>query len=157
MERKEKSPIVLYKTFPLVPTCVIHRLTLINKEICFKCCLEKKEQDHEVKILKKDIFLVELRFCSFCFQQMYESSQVYCPDCFQCPKKNCGKYSHFPGFCTWCKDTFDHKIFVSTLNKNSSWFVKYLIQPEWMFITSTAFWFPNNVSKIILSCLFFPF
>ena len=92
------------KSMVIVPTCIIHRVSLINNIYCFKC---KQMLSH------KDYVKCYVNTCEICSKYIYTYPYV-CSDCWHCHK--CNRKTRLPGFCKWCGIIYK----VSSLKSNSS-------------------------------------
>ncbi len=102
-----------------VKTCIIHRYTLYNNDICFKC--EKKCVD----TLNETLFN-----CSLCYDTLEKISSS-CFTCFACTK--CKRYNRLEGYCKFCGIFFNSDILKTLFKKNPSKIFCYLFNSEFSF------------------------
>ena len=107
-----------------IPTCVIHRETLIadSNKYCWKC----------TQYNKSNVINCSLVFCNICCQQICDS--MYCMNCFLCP---CSRFSRFPGICSFCENVLWNKfIFLKAKKMFPRLFLLWLLEPTWSHMTN---------------------
>lgn len=133
-------------------TCIIHRETLINDEICFRCCKESHDEELKTRIRYENIFKQQLDQCFFCLIPI-SVKEVFCENCFRCSL--CRRYSHFVGFCTFCYQIFNLKILKTSVVKWPIWFLKSLVYPNWQFLQelpdTKTIWCSKDIARLILA------
>lgn len=98
-----------------VKTCIIHRVTLINENDCYKC-------QTKCKNIQKD----QVQLCFICYQQL--NYQESCPYCYQCT--SCSKYTRQPGICLFCSHIWNKSLIIKFYNEYPSSLLSNFICPN---------------------------
>ncbi len=113
----------------VINSCLIHRYTLYENNICHKC-------DGICRFKHKEL----LNLCTICFNHV----EHLCKNCLSCYL--CGRFSRFPGYCAFCPIIFDKNTILLFLKKNPSFVLAYFLDSSFTFLSTKK----NPVDKFII-------
>lgn len=122
-----------------IKTCIIHRYSLFDADICFKC-------EEKCKFILKEVLI----YCLICFERM-ETKQSLCRNCFSCYK--CGRFGRLEGYCQWCENFFNSNLILNLFKLNPSRIFSYLFSSEFLFHKTNQNEIEKNLICIILDYL----
>ncbi len=119
-----------------VKTCIIHRYTLYNNDICFKC---------DAKCLS--VLNVFCFNCLLCYGKLDHKKSI-CIDCFSC--LGCGRFNRLEGYCKFCGIFFNENIIKKLFHQNPSKIFCYLFDSDFSFNDKNN---QNNIEKNLIKII----